>query len=415
MYRATKSNLALAFAALTAMVMLPAAYAGSSSSQGAYLGVHIDELTPEQATKVNGSGVVVVSIDHDGPACKAGLQTNDIITAVNGKKVSDPEQLAEIVHGMSPGTTADLSIMRNGQARNIKVKLAKRNEVAWSTPAPNAPTMHFASPPLPPVPYTGDVEVPLMTPASARRGIVVEPLTSQLADFFAVPGGQGVLVRTVQQGSTGAKAGLKAGDVIYKIDGEPVRDLADWRRSMHSLNGKSTFSIIRDKREQTVELALPGPASELRTDEDWDQFGVDMNAFNEQMQLLGPEIENQMELAQSIRPKDIEKMQREIEKSVRRMEPEMRQQTKEIAKQSAEFQKTLKLSQKDLQEMQRQVSESMKAITPEIQEQMKTIGPQIEEQMKTLRPQIEQQMQELQKQMEQLKKFPCPSEKANQF
>src|SRR5271157_5058835 len=154
MYRVTRSNLALAIAVFTAMVSLPAAFAGSSSSGGAYLGVHIDDLTPEQAAKLNaGGGVIVVSIDHDGPACRAGLQTNDIITAVNGKKVMGSEQLVDIVHSMSPGATAGLSVLRNGQPKEIKVKLAKRTEVTWASPAANPEAMRAAHPLLPPVPY----------------------------------------------------------------------------------------------------------------------------------------------------------------------------------------------------------------------------------------------------------------------
>jgi membrane-associated protease RseP (regulator of RpoE activity) len=473
-----KSKMHWATLAAALVLAMPAAFAvpGSNSSEsGAYLGVHIVDINQEEAAALklrDTYGVVVQSIDHDGPACKAGIEANDVIISVNGKRVNNSEQMVETMQGLSAGSVANIGIIRDGKAQSVKVPLGSRKN--WLTPkAAPMPNNYDAKSmvPVPPVAYPSDMDVPLMTPASARRGIVVESLTAQLAEYFGVPGGQGVLVRNVQKGSLGATAGLRAGDVIVKIDGQAVRDLADWRRSMNISTGKTAFSIIREKREQLVEMTLPGPASEMRLGEDWDSFGDNLNAFNQQMQQLGPEIQRQAEQAM-LRPDEMEKMQREIEKSVRKgvnkelkhqtkeiqksmkqLEPQIRQQSADIQKQmeqmrpeidkqvaaaqeqmkqlGPEFQKQMEEMQKsitvfkqeDLAKIQAEIAASMKDITPLIQEQMKQIGPQIQEQMKVLTPQIQEQMRELQKEMQQhqkemhdmMKSWPNSSDRPNEM
>lgn len=459
-----KSKTQLAVLAAALLVTLPAAFAGSKDT-GAYLGVHIGDITAEVASslKLNDiSGVVVLSLDHDGPACKAGIRNNDVITSVAGTQIHDTQQMLEVMNGMAAGSVANIGILRDGKPENVKVTLGNRKNWMTPTPAPmpnNSMAKSFAGP-MPPMSYPADVEVPLMTPASARRGIVVEALTPQLGEFFGVPNGQGVLVRNVQHGSLGANAGLKAGDVIIKIDGQAIRDLADWRRSMNISSGKTSFSIIREKREQVVEMVAPGPSGELRVGEDWDYPGLDMHAFNQQMQLLGPQIAQQTQ-AMMFSSDELEKMQREIEQSIRDgvdkglkhqteeiqksmkdLEPQIREQTEQIQKQmeqmrpeiekqtqaareqmermqpelqkhADEIAKSMAVFKKqDMAKMRDQINESLKNITPQIQEQMKLIGPQIQQQMQELQKEMQQHQREWQDMM---KNLPASPEKPNEF
>ncbi len=461
--RISKSKTQWTVLAAALLLTLPA-FAGSSDS-GAYLGVHIGDITPEVAASLrlnDVSGVVVQSIDHDGPACKAGIKNNDVITSVGGTQIRNTEQMVDVMSGMAAGSVANIAIIRDGKPENVKVTLGSRK--TWMKPAPaplpnSAMAKSFAGP-MPSVAFPSDVEVPLMTPASARRGIVVEGLTTQLAEFFGVPNGQGVLVRNVQRGSLGANAGLKAGDVIIKIDGQTIRDLADWRRSMNISSGKTSFSIIREKREQAVEMVMPGPAGELRLGEDWDYAGLDMDGFNQQMQLLGPQIAQQTQ-AMMFHSDELEKMQQEIEKSVNKsvnkelehqtkeiqksmkdLEPQLRKQTEEIQKQmeqlrpeiekqtqagreqmeriqpelqkqTSEIAKSMAvLEQQDFEKMRHQIQDSMKNLTPQIQEQMKHIGPQLQQQMQQLQKEMLQHQREWQDMM---KNWPNSPERPNEF
>ncbi len=482
--RISKSKTQWAVIAAALLLALPAAFAvPGSSNSGAYLGVHIGDITPELAASLrlnDVTGVVVESIDHDGPACKAGIRNKDVITSVGGTQIHNIQQMVDVMNGMAAGSVANIAIIRDGKPENVKVTLGNRKN--WMTPNTAPPIQNsamaksFVAPmPIPPGSFPADVEVPLMTPASARRGIVVEGLTTQLAEFFGVPSGQGVLVRNVQRGSLGANAGLKAGDVIIKIDGQTVRDLADWRRSMNISHGKTSFSVIREKREQVVEMVTPGPAGELRLGEDGDDVGHDADALNQQMQRLGPQIAQQTQ-AMMFSSDELEKMQREIEKSVNKsvnqelkhqtkqiqksmkdLEPQIRKQTEdiqkqmeqmrpeiekqtqaareqmeriqpvidkqvreqmeqvgpELQKQMQEMQKSMAvLKQQDFEEMRHQIEDSMNAMTPQIQEQMKLIGPQIQQQMQELQKEMQQHQHEWQDMM---KNWPSTSEKPNQM
>jgi membrane-associated protease RseP (regulator of RpoE activity) len=112
-------------------------------------------------------------------------------------------------------------------------------------------------PPMPPM----HIEIPqieIMSRTSTPRvGISVESLTPQLGDFFGAPNGQGLLVRSVEKGSPADQAGIKAGDVIVKVGGERITDSGDWRMTLRDKTGAVPFTIMRDKREQTLNVKVP--------------------------------------------------------------------------------------------------------------------------------------------------------------
>jgi serine protease Do len=414
------------------------------SQGGAYLGVVVNEVSTENVAtlKLNGpQGALVQSLDQDGPACRAGLKANDVIMAVDGKPVQGTQQLAEMMHNMSGGKVANITVLRDGRQQDIKVTLGSRQQWMTSIPHPPAPNTMVAGPavaPVPPVAFPADIEVPLYTPSAARRGLVVESMTAQLGEYFGAPRGQGVLVRNVQKGSTAANAGLKAGDVIVKINGEAIRDLADWRRSMTSLKGKATVSVIRDKRTQTVEMTVPGPISRLHLEiGDLGDFSQNIEDLGEQMALLGPELQRNTQLAMLNRD-EYEKMQRDLDKSVQK---QMKHQAKEIEKsmkhlepqmkkQAAEIQKQMDQMRPELNQQMESARKQMEQIGPEFQKQMAEMQKnftlrqedldrmrhEVQESMKDLTPQLQQQMDEMRKQMEQWKSdWPYSVERPNQF
>jgi C-terminal processing protease CtpA/Prc len=85
-------------------------------------------------------------------------------------------------------------------------------------------------------------------------------LTSQLATYFGVKQGKGVLVREVVVGSAAEKAGLKAGDVIVAVDGKSVATVAELRQALEIKSGeekrKLNLTVVRDHHEQTVPVEL---------------------------------------------------------------------------------------------------------------------------------------------------------------
>jgi serine protease Do len=89
----------------------------------------------------------------------------------------------------------------------------------------------------------------------ARLGVTVQELTDQLAGYFGA--GDGVLVTTVGDDSAARTAGLRAGDVITRVDGEAVTNGAELRRRLTDAEGTATLTIVRDRKEQTITVTLP--------------------------------------------------------------------------------------------------------------------------------------------------------------
>jgi membrane-associated protease RseP (regulator of RpoE activity) len=374
----------------------------AGSQSGAYLGVMVEQVSPETASALHLSsgGTMIQNVDQDGPACHAGLKGGDVITAFNGKPVGDPEQFASMIHSSAPGSMATLTLIRDGKTQDVKVKLGDWKAMAAVHPLPpRAPMSPVMAAPMA-MPAMPDVHI--TTPMVARSGIIIEPLSPQLAGFFGTPANLGVLVRSVDKGSPGSAAGLKAGDVIVKVNNESIHDMADWKRALKSQAGKLTLTVIRDKREQKLLMTLPANTSEL-TGPDWDKFELDMQAFSEQMKQLGPQFEaNAREMAR-LDPKQIEAIHKQVEESMKAAQPEIKRQAEEWAKQSKEIQKQAEQISKDwakrAPELARQAQEMTEQMKPSAEE-MKKMTHDLQLQMKNWQPEFQKQMDELKKQLD---------------
>src|SRR5215472_12219190 len=180
----------------------PRSPAGSQS--GAYLGVMVDKVSPETANALhlNNGGTLIANVDQDGPACHAGLKGGDIVTAFDGQTVNGPEQFANMIRSSAPGSTVRLTVVRSGKTQDMKVKLGDWKQMATVAPVPPRAPLNpvvaapFAAP-VPAIAAVPDIDVHIMTPMVARSGIIVEPLSPQLCEFFGAPSNRGVLVRTV--------------------------------------------------------------------------------------------------------------------------------------------------------------------------------------------------------------------------
>ncbi|HUI82670.1 MAG TPA: PDZ domain-containing protein [Candidatus Binatia bacterium] len=412
---------------VVAAIILPAlAQPGTEVHSGAYLGVQITNVSPQRASELKlpeASGALITYVDHDGPACHAGLLENDVVVGFDGSKVESPEQLKGLIHASSPQKTVTLTVVRDGQRKDVKVTLGSRKVMANAMPP-----FAFAPPPPPRV-YAPDIEMPSFTVLSSRHGLVVESLSPQLADFFGVPRGHGVLVRSVEAGSPAAAAGIRAGDVILKVNNETVRDMADWQRGMRVHATKIAINLLRDKHEQTVTINLPSSGDNSRLSPgDWLDFETQAGALRDQMAQMRPELERrQKEMIADLGPgkKDLEQMRRDLQKSMKRQQKDMQKMSRDLAKSAKPAQKDMaKLrdeiqksvpTQKDFDEMQRQIQESMptqkdfedmkrqlQASIPS-QKDLDEMRKQIEESMKNWTPQFQQEMEQLKQQLEQHK------------
>ena len=326
------------------------------SGTSAYLGVDISEVTPERvgALKLKEEqGVEVLMVDQDSPAGKAGLKEHDVILTLNGSEVESGAQLRRIIHETPPGRTVTLGISRDGQPQTVKAQLAdRRKALAWKDREGDGNAFAVPPiPPIPPIPNFPDIEIPsvIVVHNSMRSGLMVENLTPQLGEFFGAKGGKGVLVRSVEKGSIAAKAGLRAGDVIVRVNSETVTDVGDFSQALRShASGNASVGVIRDKREQTISLPVPERKHSGMLEE---SFGL-------------PEIHADIDLAE-VR-EDIAKLEPQIQLAVRNAGQAARDGMAAARKAMAENRIRMKIDQeklaRELRQLQRELPMKLRGL-----------------------------------------------------
>jgi serine protease Do len=230
-------------------------YSSDEGSGSSYLGVDIADVSPERLSALKlkeEHGAEVTMVDEDAPAGKAGLHEHDVILNVNGTAVESAAQLRRMIKETPPGRIVTLGISRDGAPMTIKVQLADRNKAMHTT---------TTWPKIPPIPAVPDIDIPVsvvVVHSSLRSGLMVENITGQLGEYFGVKDGNGVLVRSVEKGSHGEKAGFRAGDVVIKVNDQRVHDSSDFNHALHAASGSTvSITVMRDRREQNLTLMLP--------------------------------------------------------------------------------------------------------------------------------------------------------------
>ena len=316
---------------------------GDEYSSGAYMGIDVGEINAERVAALKlkeERGVEVTMVDHDAPAGKAGLREHDVILQFNGAPVEGIEQLRRMIHETPPGRKVTLGISRNGQPMEIMVELADRKQIAASR-RPKLVAPMPPMPPMPPIPSMPPMVVQWENwPATAWCGLVVDSLTPQLAEYFGVKNGEGVLVKSVDKGSPADAAGLRAGDVIIRVDADKITGKHDWRLATRTpRTGKVNVGIVRDKREQTLPVTVPERKDDQSMEMDMPDFEEGMHVA---MNSLKPAIAVAKEAAEQAREgcrvlrenkKQIEKMRKDMENAMEQARPEIERQMREVQKQ----------------------------------------------------------------------------------
>jgi len=246
-----------------------------SGDEGAsWLGVETQEVTSDKAKGLkllSERGVVIGRIVPDSPAAKAGLKEDDVVTEVNGQRIEGTAQFRRMIREIPAGRTVQLTVWRDARSQTLSVTLGKAEErprVRMGA-APGAFSFHVQELPdtieIPEMPQMGwgGMLMPGMRP---RLGIDAEDLSGQLGSYFAAPEGEGVLVREVNSGSPAEKAGLKAGDVITKLNDERIRTVGDLREKLSAKRDDKTvkLGILRNRSEMNLTVELPPPAEKTK-------------------------------------------------------------------------------------------------------------------------------------------------------
>ncbi|MFZ0793857.1 MAG: Do family serine endopeptidase, partial [Candidatus Korobacteraceae bacterium] len=162
------------------------------------MGVGITDVTPENAKFFDvhdNNGAVVTQVEADSPGAKAGLKVGDVITQINGKKVTDAGQLQMEVGEMTPGTQIALQVVRDGKSTSVPITLESMDG------------------------SSGETKVAENTSDKPRWGVGIADLTPEVREQLQAPDDlHGAVIERVQPGSPSDDAGLQPGQVIMGVN-----------------------------------------------------------------------------------------------------------------------------------------------------------------------------------------------------
>ena len=192
------------------------------------------QMKPETLKALGAShGVIVDSVTSGGPADKAGVRTEDIIMAINGKDVKNGEELVARIADTPIGDKVSITVDRNGKHMDLAAVVADRAEVFKDDP-------RFAR-------FRKQEQAPAAETGEAKFGIYVRPLTPEDKESMKLESDRGVVVTRVQEESFAGEIGLRENDVIVSINRQPVAGVEDIKKIQGTLKGGDAvaFRVMR--------------------------------------------------------------------------------------------------------------------------------------------------------------------------
>lgn len=257
------------------------AFFGMVYGEGSYIGVFLEEVTPERVKELGLSeerGAIVMKVVEGGPAEKAGIKENDVVVSFNSRRVDSVRELQRLLSETPAERSISIEVIRGDNRQTLNATLSKRsNEFQLLRPEPaDKEAMKRAEQAFKDSTeaYKGLQGKLLKFPpdfgnfafvapgqhsffSGSRLGISVESVTDQLAEYFGVKDGNGVLIAHVDEGGAAAKAGLKAGDVIIAIDSERIDSVNALLKALSKReSGSAAVKILRNRTEQTVNVTI---------------------------------------------------------------------------------------------------------------------------------------------------------------
>jgi serine protease Do len=181
----------------------------------AWLGVGIEDVTADLARALglaSPEGVVVTRVFPGSPAEEAGFRRYDVVVGVEGRRVKDANALRNRVAHTPVGSTVEIEVLRDGNRRTLRAKLA---ELPTDKAAPPSPT-----------PGREERE------DDGRLGVTLTPMTTELARRYRYEDADGLLVVRVKSGGPAAAAGISPGEVILQVNRRSVGTLEDFARAV---------------------------------------------------------------------------------------------------------------------------------------------------------------------------------------
>lgn len=200
-----------------------------------YLGINLQALTPAIARSVGfegTEGILVGDLSEGGPASKSGLRSGDVIVEFDGKHVTSPKQLTEIVADTPVGKTVQVKYVRDGRIQTTSITLGER------------PGRNVAE------------EKETDEQGGVKLGVSVSNVTPEIARELKLKITTGAVIEQVQPGSPAAEAGLQRGDVIHRINRTNVTTAQDLTSALRSLKGEKEVVLQIERDSQLIFLTV---------------------------------------------------------------------------------------------------------------------------------------------------------------
>ncbi|MBD0371943.1 MAG: PDZ domain-containing protein [Pyrinomonadaceae bacterium] len=223
---------------------------------GNYLGIATVEVTRENMGRFQlrePRGLAITRVAEDSPASRAGLKAGDVILRFDNEPVTTHNKLQRLINEAAPEQSVRLQISRNGSEQEVSINVGRRpnrfEDIIRAYPSQQQ-GVEQAQRAL----EQFNLDRGGVGFLSGRRiGITTTQLTKQLAEYFGINGGRGLLITSVAENSPAARAGLKAGDVITDVDGERVESSGDLSRAINrKTEGAVTLKVVRDRNSMSV-------------------------------------------------------------------------------------------------------------------------------------------------------------------
>lgn len=232
------------------------------SGKGAYMGIYMEDLCKKAIEKnkyPKKTGVLITKIVEDSPAEEAGIKKNDIIFKLAGKEIGSTEELSKVVKQHEPGAEIDVVLYRKGKKKTIGITLGEQPYEFYTFNADEFKdyAMELGR-------HAGDIGSSVgfwlkdNFGLKGRLGLHVMELDEDMAGYFDVKEGGGVLVLKISEDSPAEEAGIKAGDVITLVNGEGIfepEDLIDELCGFEE-GDEVELTVIRKGKKQSFKIEL---------------------------------------------------------------------------------------------------------------------------------------------------------------
>ncbi len=209
-----------------------------------FIGVQLGEITPDMRQAFGLSpdqgGVAITSVVPNSPGAKAGMKVEDVVLTMNGEKIDDLQAFRLRVASLPPGTRIDLKVLRGGKTLDVPVTLAVNDQLTAS----NA--------------EGGPNSAPGSGAQSGLRGVQVESLTPEILQQLQLPPTtKGVVVTDVDESSAAADVGLQQGDIIERVNHQPVSTPEEADRAVRQGGGNGGTLLLVRRGQLTRFLVVP--------------------------------------------------------------------------------------------------------------------------------------------------------------